>query len=107
MAETHETEGQHGPTVKIYMAIFAALVGFTLVSFVVNYLVREQGLAAGLGFTIILLVAIAKAALVGMYYMHLKYDWGRLYFMIIPVAVLAVMMIIVLLPDMVLGWSGD
>ena len=39
--------------------------------------------------------------------MHLKYDWGRLYFLICPVFIMAVMMMFVLLPDTVFGQWRD
>jgi caa(3)-type oxidase subunit IV len=53
---------------------------------------------------LILGVAICKAVLVAMFFMHLKFDWARLYFMIIPVMILGTMMVVVLLPDIVLAW---
>ena len=45
-----------------------------------------------------------KASCVIGIFMNLKFDWGKLYCIVIPVSILAVMMIIVLLPDLVLGW---
>ncbi len=53
---------------------------------------------------LIVLVAIIKAVCVASVFMHLKFDWGRLYCIVIPVSILAVMMVIVLLPDIVIGW---
>ena len=55
---------------------------------------------------LILGVAVFKATLVGMYFMHLKFDWGKLYFMIFPAFILGVMMMMVLLPDIVFVWSS-
>jgi caa(3)-type oxidase subunit IV len=104
MTETHAAEEHHGGSVKIYLMIFGALVIFTMVSFVVNGRVRAGDMAAESGFAIILGVAIVKALLVAMIFMHLKWDWGRLYFIIVPVVILGTMMIIVLLPDIVLAW---
>ena len=48
---------------------------------------------------------VVKAVLVAAFFMHLMMDWGRLYFMIIPVLILGIMMIVVLLPDIVLYWN--
>jgi cytochrome c oxidase subunit 4 len=84
-----------------------ALAVFTLVSFIANQLVLQGNLAVFSAFVIILGVAIFKATLVGMYYMHLKYEWGKLYFMIIPAFILATMMIIVLMPDIVVAWHNE
>ena len=111
MADTHtghqDASHHHGPDLKIYLTIAAALAVFTAVSFVVNGLVRAHSLTALSGFAIILAVAVCKAALVGLYFMHLKYDWRYLYFMIIPAFILATMMMIVLLPDLVFSWRHD
>jgi cytochrome c oxidase subunit IV len=95
----------HGPTLVSYLVVGIALSVFTVVSFVVNGLVKSEKLAIQAGFAIILGVAIVKATLVGAYFMHLKFDWRMIYFMLIPVFILATMMMIVLLPDIVLAWK--
>jgi caa(3)-type oxidase subunit IV len=101
----HADEHAHGPvTIRPYFVIFGALSVFTAVSFIVNYFVRGNYLAAGTGFVIILGVAVVKALLVATYFMHLKWDWGRLYVLIIPALVLAPMLVFALLPDIVLYW---
>ncbi len=97
----------HGPTLNTYYVIFGALCGFTAVSFIINEAVRNNILSAHMGMAIILAVAVAKATLVGMYFMHLKFEWSKLYFLIVPVAVLGVMMMIVLMPDIVVGWPNE
>jgi cytochrome c oxidase subunit 4 len=79
---------------------------FTAVSFIVNVFVRGEHIAPGTGFVIILAVAVVKALLVVTYFMHLKWDWGRLYFLIIPALVLAPMLVLALLPDLVIYWSN-
>ena len=105
-AQTH-AEAHHGPDVKSYLVIFGALSVFTAISFVVNEFVRHDTISATTGMLLILGVAVVKAVLVGMYFMHLKYDWSKLYCIVIPVSVMAVMMMIVLLPDQVFFWSGE
>jgi cytochrome c oxidase subunit 4 len=104
MAETAHHEAHVGPSVRTYLIIGVALSVFTTVSFVVNSMVRGQTLTAETGFIIIMAVAICKAALVGAYFMHLKFDWGKLYFMIVPAFILGAMLAFVLLPDIVLAW---
>jgi cytochrome c oxidase subunit 4 len=103
MADTHET-GHHGPNFKAYIVVFVALSIFTAVSFAVNDAVRHGWLSSVAGFALILGVAVVKAVLVGMYFMHLVVDWPKLYYLIFPTFILAAMMIVVFLPDMVLGW---
>ena len=102
--ETHGAAEHHGPNVKVYVTIFAFLCVFTLVSFLVNAI---MGIGNHTGMGIIMAVAVCKATLVGMFFMHLKYEWFKLYFLIVPVAILGVMMIIVLMPDGVAGWPNE
>jgi caa(3)-type oxidase subunit IV len=99
-------DAHNGPLVKAYLVVFGALAILTHVSFVANYAAHpeQQWLTSTQSFVIILGVAIIKAVLVAMFFMHLKFDWGRVYFMIVPVLILGTMMVIVLLPDIVLGW---
>ena len=108
MTESHGSPAHGGIAVKTYFVIFGALAIFTAVSFLVNFGEHhpEEHPFIGVyaGFVLILGVAVCKAVLVGMFFMHLKLDWTRLYFVIVPVMLLAVMMIIVLLPDVVLAW---
>lgn len=101
--DTH-SDTHHGPNVKAYFIVFGALSIFTAFSFFANSLAHDQHISHGTSFAIILGVATIKAALVGMIFMHLKWDWGKLFFMIIPAFIIATMFIIVLLPDIVLAW---
>ena len=107
MSESHHADAHagHGPTIMSYLVVGIALSIFTAVSFGVNYQVTNGRISAEVGFVIILGVAIVKATLVGAYFMHLKFDWRMIYFMLIPVFILATMMMIVLLPDIVLAWK--
>lgn len=92
-------EGGHG--IKPYLLVFGALAVFTAISFVVYESLPKQTLAP---FVIILSIAVAKAILVAMYFMHLVLDWKRVYILIVPALILGPMLVIVLLPDIVLAW---
>jgi caa(3)-type oxidase subunit IV len=105
MASAHQADAHaHGPNVAAYFTVFGALAIFTGLSFVANLMERDGYFGKQIAFGIILGIAVIKAVLVGMIFMHLKWDWGRLFFMIIPAFIIATMMIIVFLPDMVLAW---
>ena len=100
MSNSHHPEHHEGPGFQAYMVVFLALSTFTAISFLVN-----ATLGRGMtGLLIILAVAVVKAVLVGLYFMHLVVDWGRLYFLIFPTFILAAMFITVLMPDIVLAW---
>ena len=103
-SQAHDPHAHSGVPVQAYFVVFGALAIFTAVSFIVNEAVRHDVVAVFTGFVLILGVAVVKAVLVATYFMHLKIDWFRLYFVIVPVMLLAVMMMIVLLPDIVLAW---
>jgi cytochrome c oxidase subunit 4 len=95
----------HEPSLNVYLGVFIALAFFTLTSFVVNRIFTDE--LVHIGVAILLGVAVCKATLVGMYFMHLKFDWKKLYFIVFPVLILTVMMLIVLLPDMVVNAHHD
>jgi cytochrome c oxidase subunit 4 len=99
-------EADHVMTTKPYLVVFGLLCCFTLVSFLVNDVVRHGSLSSAAGFVIILGVAVVKAGLVGTYFMHLKWDWRKLYFLIVPAFVLAPMFMFALMPDIVLYWKN-
>ena len=90
----------HGPNFQAYMYVFYALCVLTATSFFANLILGRNQTS----FVVIMIVSVVKATLVGLIFMHLKFDWPKLYCIIIPVCVMGVMMMIVLLPDIVLGW---
>jgi cytochrome c oxidase subunit IV len=100
MSNSHHPEHHEGPGVQAYMVVFLALSTFTAISFLVNATVGRNIT----GLLIILGVAVIKAILVGLYFMHLVVDWGKLYYLIFPTFILAAMFITVLMPDIVLAW---
>jgi len=106
MTDSHSSSEHHGPGIKAYMVVFVALSIFTAISFIVNSAVRRGDIGAHTGFALILSVAIVKAVLVGAYFMHLIVDWPKLYYLIFPTFILGAMFVVVLLPDIVLGWHS-
>lgn len=101
-ADEHASSGA-----TAYLVIFGALVVFTAVSFIVNRAVKNEAISPTTGFAIILGVAVCKAVLVAMFFMHLKFDWPRLYFLIVPALILGTLLVVVLLPDIVLAWHHN
>jgi cytochrome c oxidase subunit IV len=100
MSDSHHPEHHEGPGFQAYMVVFLALSTFTAISFLVNATIGRNIT----GLLIILAVAVTKAILVGLYFMHLVVDWGKLYYLIFPTFILAAMFITVLMPDIVLAW---
>jgi cytochrome c oxidase subunit IV len=100
------SEHVHEPPLQAYLAVFVALSVFTVVSFIANWAARNDHITHTTSFTIILGVAVVKACLVAIIFMHLKWDWRRLYFMIAPAFILAPFLVLALLPDIVLYWKN-
>lgn len=106
MAEAHTAAEHHGPTAQTYTVIFVALCVFTTVSFGINFALHDPAQPGYMfGVAVIVIAAVCKAFLVGLIFMHLRYDWDLLYFLIVPSLILGVMMMIVLMPDIVLAWT--
>ena len=98
-------DNQHehpAPSFGMYLGVFVALCICTALSFVANLALGQNHTSAG----IILVVAIIKATLVAGIFMHLKFDWGKLYCIILPVCVVTVMMVIILSIDAALAWHA-
>lgn len=102
-ATTHDAA--HDLRIKAYFTVFVALSIFTAVSFLANEAVRQGWIGVETSFIIIIGVAVIKACLVGLIFMHLNFDWGKVYFIIVPIFILAVMMILVFMPDIVIAWQ--
>jgi heme/copper-type cytochrome/quinol oxidase subunit 4 len=102
-ATTHDAA--HDLRVKAYFTVFIALSIFTAISFLANEAVRQKWIGLHTSVIIIMVVAVIKAFLVGLIFMHLNFDWGKVYFIIVPIFILGVMMMMVLMPDIVIPWQ--
>ena len=88
-----------------YFIIFWVLVALTAVTVYVAIQYRFKNELVNV--LLALCIASIKGLCVALFFMHLKYEWFKLYFLIIPVAILGVVMIIVLLPDQVAYWPNE
>ena len=108
MSDTHDDHAPagHGHEGHIsdttFLKVFGCLLVFTAVSFATNQIFGAR--SPRINFTIIGLVAIVKAVLVVTFFMHLKFDWRKVFVFLVPICILAPMVIIVLWPDIVLAW---
>jgi cytochrome c oxidase subunit 4 len=99
MSDNHE---HAAPSFQTYLYVFYALCVCTALSFVVNF-VLGHGFASA---SIIMMVAVVKASLVAAIFMHLKFDIGKLYCIILPVCIVTLMMVIILSIDTTLAWHA-
>ncbi|HLW68226.1 MAG TPA: cytochrome C oxidase subunit IV family protein [Gemmataceae bacterium] len=87
---------------KTFLRVFGFLLFFTAATFAANQFLPEK--LKWLAFLIIGGIAIFKATLVVVYFMHLVLDYKKLFLFIVPVMILAPLIVIVLWPDIVLAW---
>jgi cytochrome c oxidase subunit IV len=103
MADTHDTHapGEHHDAhpEPNYMGVFYILCGCTLVSFLTVSAFWVDNLGHQSGHTVVMVVAVIKALLVAMYFMHLKWDWFRIYGMMVPTMIMGTLLMLALLPD--------
>lgn len=92
MAETHESHIHPN-----YLAIFGYLVVLTAASFAT--LALHERLAATLIVLFVLAVAVCKASLVAMFFMHLKFEGLWKYVLLVPTLFIATVLVLALLPD--------
>lgn len=102
MADEHEHGADtHDEHFALYIKVFVMLAVCTALSFIVLLIF---GHGSQTGATIILLIAVIKASAVVWIFMHVKWDWRKVYFLVTPLMILCFMMIMVLMPDLVLAW---
>ena len=80
-----------------YFAIWVWLVALAIAGVVASYLPVARPVVIFL----IFLVAAIKAVLVGLFYMHLKFEGGVIYTIVLVPVALAAIMTIILFPDFV------
>ena len=93
--ENHEAHTTHTPT---FVAVFLLLCGLTAVSFWISgskMMTDSVNLARGC----LIAVSAAKAMLVITFFMHLWWEKRWKYVLTVPALILAVIMILLLIPD--------
>ena len=105
MADDHAHD-HAGPNFKTYMMIFFILCVCTALSFVSNYFVDHILGDKHLSAMIIMAIAVVKATLVATIFMHLKWDFSKVYCIIVPVCIVTLMMVIILSIDQTLAWHA-
>jgi cytochrome c oxidase subunit 4 len=99
IAEEHAAEA-HAP----YLRVWGALAIFTAIEYFYAFFLKDDFVPLLLG---LLLWAVIKAALVGWYFMHLKYEGKWVYILIVPAFVLATILVLALTPDMAMKPEDD
>ncbi len=98
-----EDHGQHEHahgSLKLYISVFLALCGLTAVSVTVgNFMPGLRANAPGVMWAMMMAVSAAKAMLVIMFFMHLKWEANWKYVLTIPASIMSVFLMLMLIPD--------
>lgn len=100
---TSHGEAHDHPHVN-YMKIFWILLGMTVAEYFYAMLTQDHFAILVIG---LMAMALFKASLVGLYFMHVKMEGKWVYAMIIPACVLAILVVVALIPDIAVGRSTE
>ncbi|MDR3637543.1 MAG: cytochrome C oxidase subunit IV family protein [Isosphaeraceae bacterium] len=99
MDETREQELEKESHTSLYLKVWAGLAIFTALEYVYAHIFKDAFAVLVLG---LMTMAIIKAAMVGWYFMHLKFEGKWVYAMLVPAGVLATIIVLALYPDLAL-----
>lgn len=98
----HATAHEH-PHVN-YMKIFWTLLFLTVAEYFYAMLTQDHFVLLVLG---LMTLALVKASLVGLYFMHVKFEGKWVYATIVPACILAVLVVLALVPDIARDKTQD
>ena len=98
MTDSHAEHGGAHPHPN-YILVFIGLLILTTISFFMS-----EALSSRLQtWLLVLALASTKTLLVGMFFMHLKFEGRWKYVLLVPPAILAVVLLLALMPDIGIG----
>lgn len=99
--ETHADDhaDEHHGGIGPYVAVFVALCVLTGASFFTYTDAWRNHIPKEIGWTFMMAVSCAKAMLVIMFFMHLKYEANWKYVLTIPAGLMSIFLVLMLVPD--------
>jgi cytochrome c oxidase subunit 4 len=96
---SHDDEHHPPPGVGKYVAVFVALCLLTAVSFAVGNSATLRQNTPQVMWAMMMAVSCAKAMLVILFFMHLKWEANWKYVLTIPASVMSIFLLLMLIPD--------
>ncbi len=96
--QSHDDDHSHGST-ALYLSVFGALCLLTMASFLTYYEFWDSKVPTNISRAFMMAVSCAKATLVIMFFMHLKWEANWKYVLTIPAALMSVFLVLMLVPD--------
>ncbi len=94
----HSKHEQHGGLSQ-YIAVFIALCVLTAISFAVGNSQSLRQNSPGIMIAMMMAVSCAKALLVILFFMHLKWEANWKYVLTIPASLMSLFLVLMLVPD--------
>lgn len=97
----HETHDEHHapPGSGKYVAVFFALVGLTIISVTVGSSQSLRENSPQVMWAAMMAVSCAKAMLVILFFMHLKWEANWKYVLTVPASIMSIFLLLMLIPD--------
>jgi len=95
----HDAHGAGHGGVGKYIAVFVALCLLTMCSFATYSELWRTHLPPAVGWAFMMTVSCTKAALVILFFMHLKYEADWKYILTIPASIMSIFLVLALIPD--------
>jgi cytochrome c oxidase subunit IV len=95
---SHGKEEHHG-SMATYLTVFATLVVLTIISFAVGNSHSLRVNAPGVMWAAMMAISTAKAMLVILFFMHMKWEANWKYVLTIPASIMCVFLVLMLIPD--------
>ncbi len=86
----------HGPSLRVFLNVFLALVALTVVSFVSARVFHQSPVVS---WAIMMAVSCVKATLVISFFMHLIWEANWKYVLTIPATFMSILIMLLLIPD--------
>ena len=93
-----EDHGEHSH-LKLFIGVAIALAVLTLMSFSTEVLIEHNFISVGMSWFLMMAVSCAKALLVIVFFMHLKWETNWKWVLTIPASIMSLFLVLMLIPD--------
>ena len=104
LGDTNDTHQGHGG-LGVYMMVFVSLCILTLLSFLVGNSAVLRDKAPQVMWAAMMAVSCAKAMLVMLFFMHLKWEANWKWVLTVPASFMSIFLLLMLVPD--IGWRQN
>ena len=94
---TYDQHQEMESHVTTYLRVFVALLVFTVLEYLYARVTQAHFVSLVLG---LMTLAVTKAALVAIFFMHLKFEGRWVYLLLVPAGLLAAGLVLALYPDL-------